>query len=141
MNEQDSRTIKRLADIKAALTARAMTVTELAAAIHINRASAGKYISDLHGDRIFIESWQRAASHITAAYRWGDGKDAPKPPAHTPEFCERERMERIKKNPELRDRYLSYHRARGAAKRAARQKNPWFGALPGARAASMNAEG
>lgn len=129
MKESDIRTIKRLADIKAALTARAMTVNELAEAIHINAWSAGFYMRNLHGNRVYIESWNYVPSRIVAVYRWSNLPDAPKPPAKTPVECERNRIARIKKNPEAHDRYLSYHRGRTAAKKAVKKPNTWASSL------------
>lgn len=134
MNELDTRTIKRLAAIKVVLSRKALTVVELAEALHLNRASAGKYMKDLRGNRVFVERWVRGDDHITAAYRWGSRPDAPKPIRATCTEYERARMGRIRANPDEHDKYLSYHRARNAAKRAAKTPNPWFAALPGARA-------
>lgn len=141
MNANDIRTVKRLTDIKAAITARAMTSSQLAEVIHINRASTNKYIRDLLGDRIYIESWICASFHITATYRWGKGENAPKPSASTKKQYEKKRIERIRKNPEMHDRYLSYHRARTATNRAKSKPNTWASSLFAGVRLPLNAEG
>lgn len=142
MNERDLRTIKRLADIKAALKVRAMTVNELALAIHINAWSAGFYMRNLHGNRVFIESWNYVPSRIVAVYRWGNRPDAPKPCAKTADECERNRIARIKNDHEAHDKYLSSSRAKYAAKKAKAKPNTWASALfVGVRLPLLNAEG
>jgi hypothetical protein len=129
MNELDSRTIKRITDIKVSLTGRAMTTTELAATIHINTTSIQQYMRALLGNRVFIESWQRTPGHIVAAYRWGNGINARKPRGKTAAESERERLKNIQKDPDAYSRYLASHRARYARNKAVKKPNTWMSAL------------
>lgn len=135
MNELDTRTARRIADIEASISARAMTTAELSAAIHINMTSAQQYMRELLGSRVFIESWQRTPGHIVPAYRWGNGVSASRPRGKTAAESEQERLKRIRKDPDAYARYLSKHRARYAANKAVRTPNTWLSALFGGRAA------
>ncbi len=135
MNEQDSRTARRLKAIEAAITDRALTVNEIAAAIFAVPQSAGEYVRNLmdpENQRIHIERWCRTPGHIVAAYRWGPGKNARKPRAMTSAECERARLKRVRKDAEAYELMLQKSRARYARQKAVKAPNSWFAGLPGA---------
>jgi len=134
MNEQDSRTIKRLKAIETAITDRALTVNEIAAAIFAVPQSAGEYVRNLmdpENQRIHIERWYRTPGHIVAAYRWGPGKNARKPRAMTANECERARVKRLRADGVAYDRLLARHRARYARQKAVKAPATWLSALGG----------
>lgn len=132
MNELDSRTIRRLSAIEAALTARALTASELAAETFMHPNSALEYIRNL-GDRIHIEGWREIGpGRRVAMYRWGAGKNKPKPRAKSGVQNERNRLARIKQDPDAHARYLAIHRARYAVKKAKKAPQNWASALLGA---------
>ena len=141
MNELDSRTARRIADIKAKLTARAMTTAELSESIHINVTSVQLYMRALLGNRVFIESWRRVPGHIIAVYRWGESANAPKPLGRTAAQSERDRIKRIRKDPDAYALHLAKSRARYAADKATRTPQTPFSALFVVVRATLNAEG
>lgn len=132
MNELDSRTIRRLSAIEAALTARALTAGELAAATFMHSNSALEYSRNI-GDRIHIEGWRETGpGRRVALYRWGAGKNKPKQRAKSSAQNERNRVARIKKDPDAHARYLAIHRARYAVRKAKKTPQHWASALLGA---------
>lgn len=136
MNELDSRTIRRIKSIEAAITGRALTVNEISAKIFAVPQSVGEYVRHLldpDNQRIHIERWRRTPGHIVAAYRWGAGKNAPKPSAKTDVEVTRDRMARMRKDIDAYDRYLAGERARYVVRKAKTPQN-WASALLGAAA-------
>jgi hypothetical protein len=132
MNERDSRTIRRLASIKAAIGHKAMTAIDIAKAIHINEVSAQSYMHHLLDEanqRVHIERWDRAPGKIIAVYRWGKGLNAPRPQVLTPVELERARINRIRRDPQLNAFRLARNRAVYRAKLATKTPQNWLSAL------------
>jgi len=130
MNPLDTRTIKRLADIEAA-TASPVSQKELSAACFMNEVSAGQYLRALIADgKMHIAAWRLdGVRHRVALYVWGAGTNARKPKPRSNVINERNRIKRIKADPEAYDLFLSRHRARYAAKKAISRPNNWLSAL------------
>lgn len=132
MNENDSRTARRLKAIEGELTAKPLTAVQLAAAIHVVHVSALEYIRHLMSPankRIRIARWRRLPGHIVAVYRWGSGPDAPKPAAMTAVESARAARKRLCSTEEGRELLRAKERARYQRKKALARPQSWFAAL------------
>lgn len=130
MNFTDSRTIRRIAAIKAASTS-PISQIELANTCFMNEVSAGQYLRALLADgQMHIAAWRETIIGIKVAlYVWGAGRNATKPKPRSRVVIERNRIKRIKADPDAYARFLSLHRARYAAKKATKKPNTWLSAL------------
>lgn len=130
MNPHDIRTIKRLADIEAA-TAFPISQIELSRACYMNTVSAGQYLRALIADgRMHRAAWREIGpGRRVALYVWGAGRNARKPKALSGVVIERNRMKRIKADPDAHARFLSSCRARYAIKKAVKRPASWLSAL------------
>lgn len=131
MNMLDIRTIKRLADIEAAMTPQAITQVQLAQTCHMTQVTAGSYIRELLATkRIHIEVWVEASNrHKVAAYRWGAGRNRTKPRPRTKAEIQREWKKRLKTDPVAFELFLAKYRARDRADRARTKPQSWLSAL------------
>lgn len=131
MNENDTRTKRRIAAIKAATTGAALSQIDIAAACFMNQVSAGDYLRELVASKqMHIAGWgETDHRHKVALYTWGAGRNVPKPRPRSKVMIERARLKRIKADPDAHARYLSMHRARYAINKAVKTPQSWLSAL------------
>jgi hypothetical protein len=133
MNFDNPHTIRRIKAIEVAITKKSLSAIEIAEAIHICHQSALRYARHLlggdpvKGERIHIDGWRDVATGIRVPlYRWGAGRNAPKPKPKTRVELVREYRKRVRKDPVRNAFYLARQRARDRADRAAaKPQTPW----------------
>lgn len=83
-------------------------------------------------EKIHIKAWQRGlyGGQIAAKYKYGPGKDAPRPPPLSRSELTR-RYQQTDKGKQARNRYLSKKKGIGVLVSAAINKNPLMAALYG----------
>lgn len=99
--------------IRALLSARPMTVKELAAALPSDPRTVYSYLGHLRAD-VHISGWARAMprNYPIPVYAWGAGKDAKKPPRVTTTECGRRRRRELKMDAE---KFMELEKRRKAA--------------------------
>lgn len=136
MNFSHPLTIRRIAMIEAAIKNKPLTACEIAKEICICHQSALSYIRVLLGDNpkrgkhIRVASWRDITPHNRVAlYRWGGGRNVPKPKRMTKAEAQRRFRAKIKSDKVENEIFLARNRAKDYVKRvAARKQNP-FSAL------------
>lgn len=143
MNLDHPLTKRRLGLIEAATSVKALTYKEIASATCTSPPRVLKVMQTLRRlDMVHVERWVLSTNTYAAAYRWGQGKDAPRPRPMTGTEGQRAYRERIRKDPDANALFPARQRAKDRAKSAASRPRSWAAMLfVGVRLPSMNAEG
>lgn len=144
MNELNPLTARRIAAIKAAITGKALTYKEIAAATFTSEAYTLTLLTRLRRERhpIFVAEWRLFTNTYAAAYRWGEGSDAARPEPMTGTEGQRAYRARIRKDPLRNELFLAKQRAKDRARTAASRPRNWAAMLfVGVRVPTMTAEG
>jgi hypothetical protein len=136
MDESRALTKHRIACIQAATTGKALSIYELANAIHVCHQSALRYVRHLagndpaNGDRMHVARWREIKRGVWAAlYKWGDGSNATKPAPRKRIDLNRYWREKRKSDPVEHALHLARERGKYRAKRAAKTPQTPFSAL------------
>jgi predicted transcriptional regulator len=129
----DSRTRDRMARILAALVEKPKTSAELMAQLFISKSSMVRCLRRLQDDprQVRVADYLHTGSKWSYIYALGAEPDAPMPKQQTRRERWLKELAQLKADPELRDRYLSRHRAHYRARAAARTPHGWASALLG----------
>jgi hypothetical protein len=125
---------KQKASIERLLEAKAMTILQLAAALHLSHQWTRHLIAVMRAERrVRIGGWQRQTAGIAPLYAIGSRADAKKPVISSADAYKR-RMERIKSDPDAKENYYAANKRRQMnthIKRLTAKPQPWFAALMG----------
>lgn len=93
-----------------------MTIKKVAAAIFASEIGLFPYFKMLRESKqVHICAYEFSIRNKKAGkapvFKWGEGEDVPRPPPKTPLQCFHEKMARLDKDPDARDRYLAKRRA------------------------------
>lgn len=118
MNINHNLTKRRLAMVKAAITAQALDCREIGVAVHASRAYMIVFMRELLKlNMVHVERWNRVYQTDAAVYRWGKGKSAPRPPAKLNKDILMAYRMRLKADKERRELHLARARAQDNASR------------------------
>jgi hypothetical protein len=122
------------------------TIQQLMKRANTSRPTAFDWIRRLRAEdatsesKVYIKKWKRTQGQLSPLYALGNLPDAPKPARMSQSEYHRRTYLKTRQAVEKEARAVR-KLARQNADRMAQTRNPWFGALPGARAVSMSGEG